>query len=122
MTPILPSLLTYHQNKTRAKDQIDQEWSYSFLCQNMRLSAPVPSINVRKKKLSQGKCPKMEDAPSVNTHQEQICLSRGTILSIPSVAANKEPRPKGPLCLSQVSRLAKSLVPRDHSAYPKCRG
>ena len=48
--------------------------------------------------------------------------SQGTGQSAPSVAAHKEPRPKGPISLPQVSRLTKNLDPRDPSVCPKCRG
>ena len=48
--------------------------------------------------------------------------SLGTRQSAPSVAAHKEPRPKGLVSLPQVSRLTKNLVPRDRLVCPKCRG
>ena len=65
-------------------------------------------------------------------------LSQGAFLSTPSVAANKEPRPKelfcqpqvsrlteprpkGPFFLPQVSILMKSHILRSFSVYPKCQ-
>ena len=52
----------------------------------------------------------------------QRTSSQGTGSSAQSVAAYREPRPKGVVSLPQVSRLTKNLVPRDWSICPKCRG
>ena len=46
--------------------------------------------------------------------------SQGTCQSAPSVKAQEEPHPKGPISLPQVSQLTKNLVPRNQSVCPKC--
>ena len=59
-------------------------------------------------------CPKCRGSPRTS--------SQGTGQSAPSVAAYKEPRPKGLVHLPKVSRLTENLVPREWSVCPKCRG
>ena len=46
--------------------------------------------------------------------------SQGTCQSAPSVKAQEEPHPKGPISLPQVSQLTENLVPRNQSVCPKC--